>query len=472
MLKITLIIFLVGVTLNNAVVSTEKIEVSLLESLENQETVDVVITFKQSTKPVLERVERMRFENRGHKITFLKSQLEQLAKESQQGVISILRGNFSSTSFQSFWINNKLFVKNASLELVQLIGNNQDVSEIERELIIKVDGVQDKTIPVKTNPKELGWGVLKIEADQAWNLVGGTNGEGVVVASIGTGVRHTHEALRDNYRSTYGWYDPYARTRNPLDVNGHGTNTMGVLTGANGVGVAPGAQWISCRGCDEVDKSISCSLAALTSCGEWILCPTLWNGQQPDCSMAPNIVSISWNRGGRGNNFYKGVVDAWKAANIIPIFPIGDGGMACDTAQSPGDYEGVIGVGSTTAWNSLSPSSSRGPTSDGRIKPDTVAPGNNVQTICKDSDTAYCSARGTGMAVPHVAGTVAILLARDPELTYDQVLSLLQNNADRELEDEAVCGGTNSTTDWPNNIYGYGSINARRALTALIVGDL
>lgn len=64
---------------------------------------------------------------------------------------------------------------------------------------------------------------------------------------------------------------------------------MGSLAGAGGIGVAPGAQWIACRGCGAV-----CAEFALKACAEWILCPTLPNGTNPDCSKAPNVVSNSW----------------------------------------------------------------------------------------------------------------------------------------------------------------------------------
>ncbi|ODM92067.1 Bacillopeptidase F [Orchesella cincta] len=471
MFKKLLLITFLGVVLNEALTpstTNQKIHVSLLETLINDGKANVVISFNEETRHILDSVNRIRFDSRGHKITFLKTQLEQLTKDSQRSVISILKSH--STTFQSFWINNRIIVKNASIELIQQIAQIADVSEIREELVIR----HQPPIPTRTKQEEGGWGVVKIEADQAWNLVGGNNGYGVVVASMGTGVRYTHEAIRGNYRSSYGWFDPYTRTRNPIDVHGHGTNALGLVTGINGIGVAPGAQWISCRGCDDPgDGSITCTEAAVTSCGEWVLCPTLWNTQQPDCSQAPNIVSGSWNEGGRGNDFYADVVDAWKVANIIPIFPVGDFGTAgCFSVHSPGDYEGVIGVGATAQSDAIVPSSSRGPTLDGRIKPDVAAPALNIRTICKESDTAYCNAAGTGMAVPHVAGTVAMLLARDPELTFDQIKDLLQNNADRELGETESCGGTNSTQDWPNNVYGYGRINARRALTALINDSL
>jgi len=55
------------------------------------------------------------------------------------------------------------------------------------------------------------------------------------------------------------------------------------------------------------------------------------------------------------------VTDAWKEAGIIGTFSQGNSGPKCETAGSPGDYAGVIGVGATDDQDSLADFSSRGP---------------------------------------------------------------------------------------------------------------
>ncbi|CAL8097700.1 unnamed protein product [Orchesella dallaii] len=467
MIKNFLIISLLGIALSNALSQPNrsiKISNGLLRTLESKGSANAVISFTEETQPILDRVNRMRFETRGHKITFMKTQLEELAKESQKNVISVLKSRSvaSSLKFQSFWINNRIIVKGADVELILNIAEYPEVSEIREEQILHILDNIKEGIPTNTSQEEVEWGIERIEANLAWSLVGGNTGQGVVVANIDTGVKYTHEALRGNYRTPYGWFDAYHRTPNPNDLDGHGTHTMGTIAGSHGIGVAPGAQWAACRGCDEE----GCTETALNGCGEWVICPTLWNTQQPDCSKAPQIVSNSWG-GGSGNTFYEPVVNAWRAASIIPIFAAGNSGSSCATANSPGDYETVIGVGATHIDEVIATFSSRGPTYDGRIKPDVSAPGNNVRSSCFDSDTAYCTLSGTSMACPHVAGAAALLLAKNPDLTFDQVKDLLQDNADRELHFAEECGGTYYNY-YPNNIYGFGRINARRSLTALI----
>jgi len=53
----------------------------------------------------------------------------------------------------------------------------------------------------------------------------------VRIATIDTGVRGTHAALRDSYIGKYGWYDPYQLTSEPNDQFGHGTHTTGPTRG-------------------------------------------------------------------------------------------------------------------------------------------------------------------------------------------------------------------------------------------------
>lgn len=134
----------------------------------------------------------------------------------------------------------------------------------------------------------------------------------------------------------------------------------------------------------------------------------------------------------------QGVVVVAAAGNRgFQNFRLSDGSefssYAASSITDPGNAEGVITVGSTHRFwphtYGVSFFSSRGPTGDGRLKPDIVAPGERIESAIPIG--AIDAKDGTSMATPHVSGAAALLMARHRELRGQpaRIKSILCSNA-------------------------------------------
>ena len=118
---------------------------------------------------------------------------------------------------------------------------------------------------------------------------------------------------------------------------------------------------------------------------------------------------------------------------------------------APADGFNTISVGAVTQNNTLANFSSRGPTSDGRIKPEIVAQGVGVFSASTAGFSSYGSINGTSLSTPIAAGVASLLLSAHPYLKNTQVRNILFESADNAAS--------------PNNERGYGLISAADAIS-------
>jgi hypothetical protein len=130
---------------------------------------------------------------------------------------------------------------------------------------------------------------------------------------------------------------------------------------------------------------------------------------------------------------------------------------AAFSITDPGNAEDVITVGATHGnWPhtyGVSFFSSRGPTGDGRPKPDLVAPGERIEAPFPNKDVGAES--GTSMAAPHVSGAAAMLMARYPELVGNP----------RRIKRILCESATDLTRD--RSFQGYGMLDVLRAFQSI-----
>ena len=349
----------------------------------------------------------------------------------------------------------------------------------------------------------------RVKAPWAWSQ--GYTGQGIVVAGQDTGYAWDHPALINAYRGynpatgtadhDYNWHDsihgdignPNPGGTNPCgydspvpcDDYGHGTHTMGTMAGndlaagsagwpaaaTNAIGVAPGAKWIGCRNMDAGDGTP----ATYIECFEWFIAPYPVAGTpaQGDPSKAPDVMDNSWgclsSEGCTTQTLgiIEPALNAADAAGIVVVVSAGNSGSACKTIWNPpAIYPRAFAVGSTDSSDILASSSSRGPVTYAGgtyTKPDLSAPGVSVRSSIPGG--GYGSMSGTSMAAPHVAGVVALLLSAQPSLRgqTDLVKAIVSRTADPMSY--ATCGG--APGGLPNNGYGWGIVNAQRAIESL-----
>jgi hypothetical protein len=315
------------------------------------------------------------------------------------------------------------------------------------------------------------WNLEMIQANQVWSELGAT-GKGVIVGQSDSGMDGAHPELADSYRgrdsgNDYNWFDPWFGTSSPNDHNGHGTHTLGTILG-NKVGVAPDAEWI---GCVNLGQNLG-NPAVYLDCMQFMLAPFPQKGdpfKDGKTSMGANVLNNSWGCPfveGCDPNTYLEAMKALRAAGVFVVVSAGNSGMGgCATVQDPpAIYADVMSVGAVDQNKRRAIFSSLGPVEvdgSGRIKPDIMAPGENV--LSSFPNNTYSIASGTSMAGPHVVGVVALMWSANPKLigNIDGTTAILEQTAVRVKDTSATCE-TNATI--PNNETGYGIINAYEAV--------
>jgi subtilisin len=266
-------------------------------------------------------------------------------------------------------------------QAIEALAKNPNVTRIE----------PDGTVEAVDYELDSSWGVKRIGAGFVQE-VGGT-GAGVNVAVIDSGIDYHHEDLDGNYR---GGYDCLANDDDPMDEYGHGTHVAGIIAaednGIGVVGVAPQANLYALR---VLGPAGSGTWGSVIAALDWAV----------DHGMQVANLSL-------GDTQYPGqiVEDAFYAAagaGVVVVAAAGNAGNRRGTGDSiiyPARWDCCIAVGATDSADRRATFSSTGPALW------ISAPGVSVNSTLMGG--GYGLKSGTSMASPHVAGVVALMIAK------------------------------------------------------------
>ncbi|KXG44286.1 S8 family peptidase [Tepidibacillus infernus] len=290
--------------------------------------------------------------------------------------------------------------------------NHPALFQVEEDIDVQI------FIPVKgkVTPKAqvVPWGIRRIGAEKAWSK---TQGKGVRVAVLDTGIAYDHPDLHNNVKGGVNILNPLLP---PYDHNGHGTHVAGTIGAVNNqfgvVGVAPKVDLYAVKA---FNKDGTAKLSDIIKAIDWCI----GNGIQ--------IINMSFGFNEPSASFREAIARAHQAG-IIMIAASGNKGTR-GRLEYPAQFEETIAVSSINEQDQISKFSTIGPNID------LAAPGEKItSTWLNDS---FRELSGTSMAVAHVSGVAALMLSRYPNLTPQQLSYMLRRSATRLKDSSSFAQG-------------------------------
>ncbi|MEM7645985.1 MAG: S8 family peptidase [Pseudomonadota bacterium] len=379
--------------------------------------------------------------------------LSPISSFAAESVLIKVKDPQSLESYRSFpafkKVRKDVFVAQLEKEEMNVLQRSSNVLLVEK----------NRKLQLFSQPNDLTsrlWGLknsrgFDINALNAWKKT--TGSKDVIVAIIDTGMDLNHPDLVDNLwineaekngqpgvdddgngyvDDLHGWNFPVS-SNEPNDTRGHGTHVAGIVgaKGNNGKGIV-GANW---------DVSLM-ALNMFAGSGQ---------AETSDAIMAidyavangAKVINASWGAAQKDveeEDFTLLAEAITRASDAGVTFVAASGNSRRNTDTTPFvpssmDIPNIIAVGSMSRSGRLSSFSNYGKTTV-----DVVAPGSSIYSTYPGS---YRSLSGTSMAAPFVAGIVALMLSVNPDLTPEEIRTILTDscNPARALANRSVCGG-------------------------------
>ena len=363
----------------------------------------------------------------------------------------------------SRWLNAASFmISRAELDRIARLPFVREIRPVIRytspRIEITAQPLYKPTQPAEPGPLDYGAssGQLTMIGVTAAHSVG-YDGAGVLVCMMDTGYRKDHTAFGNAFSEGRVWAEwdfifNDGNTQNEAqDIAGqhnHGTYTWSTLGG-----VAPGNLYGPAYKSNFILAKTE-DMRSETPIEEdnWVA------GMEWADSIGADVISSSlgysdwYTQSDFDGNTCVTTIAADIAASlgIVVCNSAGNGGPAASTLNAPADADSIVTVGAVSSSGVIASFSSRGPTYDGRIKPEVCAQGVNTRCASPATTTDFTYASGTSLSCPLLGGAAALVIQAHPGWTPMQVRTALMQTAGRAAT--------------PDNTYGWGIIDVMAAI--------
>ena len=409
------------------------------------------------------------------------NELKKFSEQQQESVMAVIEAeakNGNVTDINAHWLVNSINCK-ASRDVVYQLASHPDIKVmgLNKEDVV-TEGYDEND--AASSRGTIASHVTHIQAEKVWDL--GYTGKGVTVAVLDSGCNLDHVDIKDhlwtgNANGGYNFVNPGQR---PMDNKGHGSHCAGIVCGdgTSGVstGIAPDATLMVLKvndtGGTEFDVMVDAIEYAVENGADIISISIGW--WAPEASRKETFRSLFVNAlqvnvvvaAAAGNN--RESLATYPAPNNINSPADCPPPYLHEDQTLEGGVSAVISVGGVDEDNNIIGVSSQGPVTwqnttygdyaynpgMGLIRPDIVAQGASVKSLAHNSNTDHAIKAGTSMAAPAVAGVMALMLEKNPNLTPAELCRIIEETA-------------TPLSQTKSNDFGSGCINALAAVQAV-----
>lgn len=280
----------------------------------------------------------------------------------------------------------------------------------------------------------------------------GYKGKGKIIALLDAGFKNVNtmdvfQHLFDDNQIISTW-DFVDNESNVYDDYSHGTNTFSCMA-ASSFGTAPEASYILLRSEDISTESLSeeiywaAAAEYADSAGADIISSSLGYSTFDDSTSNHTYNDMD----GKTTYITKAADIAAQKGMLVVVSAGNEGNKPWHYISAPADGDSVLTVGAVDKKEHTADFSSRGPTADGRIKPDVCALGERAAVYLPNGDVYL--GNGTSFSTPIIAGASACLWQALPNKTGTEIRHIILKNANHYQH--------------PNNDIGYGVPSFKKA---------